>query len=104
MATVEEVNREPRKVPFVTDRERTATDILLITAHNLASALTNLTNTFGVLATRVSQEENDRIAKVFAVKLEIPREAEWQKPEDFGKDKRPSAEPIKETPPETEQK
>jgi hypothetical protein len=79
----------PRKVPFATDKERTATDMMLATAYNISVSLVNLVNLMERLEKRVENEERTKGMKAFSITVTVPNESEWTKTEEAPKNEQP---------------
>lgn len=102
-----EIDTQPRQIPFMTDENRTASDMLLVIAHNISAALVNLTNITDEIAKLAKQEAEARITTAFSVTFKAPAKTEWAKEE---KTTRTEPSPAVDktqpagNPPETEQK
>lgn len=76
---MKEIDTQPRRVPFVTDEDRTASDMLLAIAHNISVTLVSLARITSDLAELTKREAEARVTKAFSFTFHAP--AEWAKTE-----------------------
>lgn len=94
----EKTDTTPRTVPFMTDKARTASDMLLVIAHNLTSAVSGLIELTDKVQKMIEQEECSRLNPTFRFSFELPRTAEWRKTENKEATKEEEPTPKVETP------